>query len=156
MKEHHYKITTQWTGNEGTGTADYKTYSRNHRITGEGKTGPIEGSSDPAFRGNATRYNPEELLVSSLAACHMLWYLHLCATHGIIVVDYVDRATGTMEESADGSGRFREVTLHPTVTITDSAGTEKAMGLHAQAHRLCFIANSCNFPIKHEAEIRTA
>lgn len=156
MKEHQYKVTTQWTGNEGTGTADYKTYSRNHLITITGKASLIEGSSDPSFRGDATRYNPEELLVSSLSACHMLWYLHLCATNGIVVTDYVDQATGIMEETADSSGRFREVTLHPIVTITDAAKTEKAISLHTQANRLCFIANSCNFPVKHDPEIRIA
>lgn len=79
----------------------------------------------------------------------MLWYLRLCSDNGIIVTDYVDRATGTMEETADGSGRFKEVTLHPIVTITDKAGTDKARSLHQEASRMCFIANSCNFPIKH-------
>lgn len=154
MKEHHYKATTEWTRNEGAGAANSKKYSRNHMITVAGKSGPIEGSSDPAFGGDATRYNPEELLVSSISACHMLWYLRLCSDNGIIVTDYVDQATGTMEETADGSGRFKEVTLHPIVTITDEAGTDKARSLHQEANRMCFIANSCNFPVKHACEIR--
>ena len=46
----------------------------------------IAGSADPAFRGDRTRYNPEDLLVASLAACHMLWYLHLAADAGVVVV----------------------------------------------------------------------
>ncbi|GAB3223247.1 OsmC family protein [Spirosoma arcticum] len=154
MKQHRYRIKTKWTGNNGTGTADFKTYSRNHRLTGAGKAMPIEGSSDPSFRGDATRYNPEELFVSSLSACHMLWYLHLCAVNGIVVTDYADQATGVMEEATNGSGQFREVTLHPVVTITDERLTERANALHAEAHRMCFIANSCNFPIKHQPSIR--
>lgn len=154
MKEHSYQIKTEWIGNNGTGTADFKTYSRNHLLTGPGKAMPIEGSSDPSFRGDATQYNPEELFVSSLSACHMLWYLHLCAVNGIVVTDYADQATGVMEEATNGSGQFREVTLHPVVTITDERLTERANALHAEAHRMCFIANSCNFPIKHQPSIR--
>ena len=156
MRKHHYKTTTEWTGNQDTGTSDYRKYSRSHSIKAEGKSSEIEGSSDSSFRGDATRYNPEELLVSSLSACHMLWYLHLCAAHGIVVTDYVDEATGVMEETTDGSGRFREVTLHPIVTITEAVKKEQAHQLHQEASRMCFIANSCNFPIKHEAEVRTA
>ena len=156
MNEHRYQIKTEWTGNDGAGTADVKTYSRNHLLTGAGKATPVEGSSAPSFRGDATRYNPEELLVCSLSACHMLWYLHLCAINGIVVTDYVDQATGVMEENTDGSGRFREVTLHPLVTITDEQLAEKANALHAEASRMCFIANSCNFPVRHQPSVQVA
>lgn len=152
MKEHHYSIKTEWTGNLGGGTADFKTYSRNHVLSAVGKAAPISGSSDPSFRGDASRYNPEELLVSSLSACHMLWYLHLCAVNGVVVVDYLDQATGIMEERSDGSGRFLNVTLHPVVTVTDEQMTDKADALHADANRMCFIANSCNFPVTHQAQ----
>lgn len=149
MKEHHYKATITWVGNQGTGTSSYRAYSRNHDISIAGKL-TIPASSDPSFRGDAARYNPEELLVSSLSSCHMLWYLHLCSVNGVMVVDYKDEATGTMEETADGSGRFKEVTLHPIVTVADAAMTEKANALHAEANKMCFIANSCNFPIHHQ------
>lgn len=148
MKEHYYKATITWVGNQGTGTSNYRAYLRDHDISVEGKP-VIPASSDPSFRGDPSRYNPEELLVSSLSGCHMLWYLHLCSVNGIIVVDYKDEATGTMEETADGSGHFREVILHPTVTVTGAAMVAKANSLHQEASKLCFIANSCNFPIYH-------
>ncbi len=153
MKEHHYQIDLTWTGNEGKGTESYKAYSRNHLISAAGKSITIPGASDPSFLGDPTRYNPEELFVSSLSACHMLWYLHLCAVNKIVVTDYEDHATGTMIETTDGGGRFTEVTLHPKVTITDPTQKEKAHDLHHQANGLCFIANSCNFKVRHEPEI---
>lgn len=149
MKEHHYKATITWVGNQGTGTSNYRAYSRNHDISVEGKA-TIPASSDPSFRGEPTRYNPEELLVSSLSSCHMLWYLHLCSVNGVTVVDYRDEASGTMEETDNGSGRFKEVTLYPVVTVADSAMVEKANALHHEANQMCFIANSCNFPIHHQ------
>ena len=109
----------------------------------------IPASSDPAFRGNKTRYNPEELLVASLSSCHMLWYLHLCSEAGVVVTDYKDDATGLMEETANGGGHFTEVILKPVVTVTDSSMIEKANALHAKANELCFIANSVNFKVRH-------
>ncbi len=153
IRQYHYRIVTAWTGNQGTGTSGYRDYNRNHVITVENKA-DILGSSDPAFRGDPTRYNPEELLVSSISGCHMLWYLHLCAEAGVVVTDYVDHATGTMEETADGGGRFIEVTLHPMVTVTDVSMVEKAEALHSEVGRYCFIARSVNFPIAHEATIQ--
>ncbi|RKR08086.1 organic hydroperoxide reductase OsmC/OhrA [Maribacter vaceletii] len=153
MKKHHYNIKTVWTGNEGTGTKNYKTYNRNHSINGEGKYTEILGSSDPAFLGDKTRYNPEDLFLSSISSCHMLWYLHLCATNNIIITSYKDNATGCMEESPNGNGKFTSVTLNPLITITNSSDKEKAMALHEKANEMCFIANSCNFKIKHKATI---
>ena len=147
-KEHHYRIGVQWTGNTGSGTAGYKSYERSHRISVENKN-YIDASSDPGFRGDPTKYNPEELLVASLSSCHMLWYLHLCAEAGVIVVDYVDEAMGIMIETVDGGGKFKEVTLNPVVTVKDASMIEKANALHARANELCFIANSVNFPVIH-------
>jgi len=149
MKEHHYKATITWVGNQGTGTSNYRAYSRDHEIVANGKP-TILASSDPSFRGDSARYNPEELLVSSLSSCHLLWYLHLCSVNGVVVVDYKDEATGTMEETADGSGRFKEVILYPVVTVADTTMIEKANKLHHEANKMCFIANSCNFPIYHQ------
>ena len=151
MPSHYYKTSLTWTGNTGAGTQTYNSYSRNHATTVEGKP-TIPGSSDPSFRGDGTRYNPEELLVASLSSCHMLWFLHLCSTVGIIVTAYEDNATGTMEEDADGSGRFKEVVLHPVVTITDAARIPELEQLHHEAHQKCFIANSVNFLVRCEAE----
>lgn len=153
MKEHHYKIKVEWTGNVGNGTVNYKSYNRNHEISADGKYASINGSSDPAFLGDKTRYNPEDLFLSSLSACHMLWYLHLCSTHKIIVTSYSDSATGIMEESESGSGKFTAVTLKPKVKITDANLVAKAIELHAKANEMCFIASSCNFKIKHQPDI---
>ncbi|WP_276165607.1 OsmC family protein [Zobellia alginiliquefaciens] len=149
-KEHHYKANLKWTGNTGSGTTGYRDFERSYAISIENKP-DILGSSDPAFRGDATKYNPEELLVASLSSCHMLWYLHLCSEAGVIVVDYKDNATGTMIETADGGGRFSEVTLHPVVTVKVSEMVEKAQELHKKANTLCFIANSVSFVVKHKA-----
>jgi organic hydroperoxide reductase OsmC/OhrA len=152
-RTHIYKANITWKGNRGAGTSDYKSYDRDHDISMEGKPA-IPGSSDASFRGDKSRYSPEDLLVSSLAGCHMLWYLHLCAVNGVVVVDYTDNAEGNMVENNDGSGQFSLVTLRPRVTITESRMTEKAQSLHEDAHRMCFIARSVNFPVTHKPEVR--
>jgi organic hydroperoxide reductase OsmC/OhrA len=153
---HQYQIQTTWTGNTGQGTAGYRAYKRDHEIFVAGKSAPIPGSSDAAFRGDPTRYSPEELLVSTLSTCHMLWLLHLCADAGITVTAYTDQACGVMTEDTDGGGRFTEVTLHPMMTITDSSRVPEAIALHAKAHELCFIANSVNFPVRCPSPVVTA
>lgn len=150
MKAHNYKIKVEWTGNEGNGTLNYKSYNRNHDISANGKYGEIKGSSDPAFLGDKTKYNPEDLFLSSVSACHMLWYLHLCSVHKIVVTEYTDNATGIMEETENGSGKFTEVTLNPNVKITNANLIDKANELHSEANKMCFIANSCNFKIGHK------
>ena len=149
MKNHHYKIKIEWTGNEGKGTLNYKSFNRNHKIIADGKYGEINGSSDPSFLGDKTRYNPEDLFLSSLSSCHMLWYLHLCSVNKIIVTEYLDNATGIMEEIDNGNSKFTEVTLNPKVKITDGSMIEIANELHEKANKMCFIANSCNFKIRH-------
>ena len=146
-RSHNYEVRTTWTGNTGSGTANYRAYKRDHEISAEGKQAPIPGSSDPVFRGDPSRYNPEELLVGALSACHMLWMLHLCADAGITITSYTDLASGVMAEHPDGSGRFTEVTLHPVMTITDGSRIQEAEALHARAHGLCAMANSVNFPV---------
>ncbi|MEM8763770.1 MAG: OsmC family protein [Bacteroidota bacterium] len=150
MKEHHYNAEIKWVGNEGNGTSGYTAYNRNHTTTIQGKNHVIEGSSDPSFRGDKSRYNPEELFLSSIATCHMLWYLHLCSVHKVIVTAYEDRASATMQEDTKGSGKFTSVVLHPQVQVSDSAMLEMANALHEEANKMCFIANSCNFKIEHE------
>jgi len=151
MKEYQVKI--QWNGNIGAGTSSYRGYERSHSIQVQGKP-DIPGSSDPAFRGDITRYNPEELLVASLSSCHMLWYLHLCADAGVCVVAYADAALGSMKENADGSGAFVEVMLNPVVTVTEESMTIAALQLHEVAHERCFIANSVNFLVHHQPVIK--
>ena len=153
-REHHYAVTVTWTGNTGTGTSGYRDYERAHEISAEGKPG-IAASSDPVFRGDRTRWNPEELLVAALSGCHQLSYLHLCAVAGIVVVEYVDRAEGRMVETADGAGQFERVVLRPRVVIAPGSDSARALELHREAHARCFIARSVNFPVDHEAEIVT-
>jgi len=148
--DHSFNITTTWTGNDGQGTLDYRSYRRDHEMAAPGKSAPVLGSSDPAFRGDGTRYNPEELLIASLSACHMLWMLHLCANAGIVITKYTDDASGTMNLNEDGSGQFKRVVLRPHMTIADASQIAEATGLHAQAHHLCFIARSVNFPVDVE------
>jgi organic hydroperoxide reductase OsmC/OhrA len=150
VKTHRYETSVAWAAG-GEGTKSYRSYSRNFTIAAQGK-GDIAGSSDPAFRGDATRYNPEELLVASLSSCHMLWYLHLCSVSGITVLDYQDNATGTME-AGDSSGQFVKAELRPKITIARGGDSARARALHEEAHRLCFIARSVNFPVDVEAEI---
>ena len=151
-KEHSYKVSSVWSGNLGQGTNSYRGYSRDHEILADGKL-PILGSSDPAFRGDPKRYNPEELLVGALSACHMLWYLHLCSEANIIVIAYRDDAYGTMEETSDGSGRFLRVVLRPAVQLAPGSDMREAMELHEKAHKKCFIANSVNFPVLCEPSV---
>ncbi|WP_327681874.1 OsmC family protein [Kitasatospora sp. NBC_00458] len=151
---HTYTAEITWTGNQGTGTSDYRSYRRDHEVAAEGRPA-IPGSSDPAFRGDPTRWNPEQLLLASISQCHLLWYLHLCAVNGVVVTAYTDRPTGTMAETAEG-GRFTEAVLHPQVEVSDAGMTEKALALHADAHRACFIASSVNFPVRHEPVVAVA
>lgn len=153
-KQHHYTARTEWTGNLGEGTASYRGYSRDHEISAAEKA-PIAGSSDPAFRGDAARWNPEDLLVASLSSCHMLWYLHLCAEAQIVVLAYHDDAQGTMVEDA-GGGRFTEAVLRPVATLAAGADAARATALHEEAHRQCFIANSVNFPVRVEPAVLVA
>jgi organic hydroperoxide reductase OsmC/OhrA len=148
---HRYLERVEWIGNDGVGTAGYRAYRRDFVVRSQSKP-DLPGSSDPTFRGDAARYNPEELLVASLSSCHMLWYLHLCAVNNIVVESYVDEPEGTMEEGPGGEGHFTSVTLHPQVRIA-SGNRERAADLHAEAHAKCFIANSVNFPVTHEATI---
>lgn len=153
-KQHRYFTKTIWTGNRGEGTKTYRAYDRSYEIQIENKP-TIKGSSDPAFLGDPTCHNPEEQLVAALSSCHLLWYLHLCSTEGIVVTNYQDDASGIMEENEDGGGQFTEVTLRPEVTIEKKEKIELANSLHKKAHTLCFIARSVNFPIHCEPKIET-
>jgi organic hydroperoxide reductase OsmC/OhrA len=151
-KAHRYEVGVEWTGDKGQGTASYRAYERAHEISAAGKLA-IGGSSDPAFRGDGSRYNPEELLVAALSACHLLSYLHVCADAGVVVTRYADSAVGLMAETDEGGGHFTEVTLRPAVTITKESDAALAGELHEKAHHLCFIASSVNFPVRTEPTI---
>jgi organic hydroperoxide reductase OsmC/OhrA len=151
-RTHEYTAEIRWTGNRGSGTSGYRDYDRAHDVSAGGKP-VIPGSSDPAFRGDPGRWNPEELLVASLAQCHMLWFLHLAAANGIVVTDYVDRPEGTMLEQDDGAGQFTRVVLRPEVTITDPSLRNRSQLLHEEAHAKCYVARSVNFPVLQEPAV---
>ena len=148
---HHYHVEVSWTGNRGSGTDGYRNYGREHLIRIAGKP-DLDGSADPTFRGDATKHNPEDMLVTALSTCHMLSYLHMATVAGVVVVAYEDRAEGTMVTEGD-SGRFSEVVLHPTVTNRADSDPARALAAHESAHHACFIANSVNFPVRCEPQI---
>ena len=152
-RRHEYRVTNRWTGNLGSGTAGYGAYSRDHELIGAEKGAAIAGSSDRVFRGDPARYNPEELLVGALSACHMLWVLHLCADAGIVVTEYSDEAWGEMVEHGDGSGEFTRVVLCPRMRITDRARIAEAIAIHDRAHAVCCLARSVRFAVEHEVTI---
>lgn len=155
MKDlHEYRVGVEWTGNRGTGTSGYRAYGRELLIHAEGKA-PLEGSADPTFHGDRDRWNPEELLVTALAQCHMLSYLHMAVRAGVVVVAYSDAATGVMRQQGIG-GAFEEVILRPRVTVAASGMVDAARAAHADAFAACFIASSVNFPVRHEPEIVVA
>ncbi len=145
-KIHNYTLKIKWTGNKGVGTTQYDTYDRNFTISAKNKV-DILGSADAPFLGDITKYNPEDLLLASLSSCHMLWYFHLCADAGVIVIDYIDNPTGILIQNETGSGSFSEVTLNPIVKVKEISMIEKAIELHDKAHKCCFIANSVNFKV---------
>jgi len=152
--DHTYSTSVSWTGNRGSGTASYRGYGRDHDVSVEGKP-VLPGSADPVFRGDRDRWNPEELLVAALSQCHMLAYLHLCAVNGVVVQAYTDDATGTMRTSGE-AGEFVGVTLRPRVTVAEDAMVSRAVELHDDAHHVCFIARSVNFPVSHEPHVTAA
>ena len=154
-RTHRYDLAVSWTGNRGSGTSGYRDYGRDHVISADGRP-QIAGSSDPVFRGDKARWNPELELVAALSQCHMLSYFHVCATAGVVVTGYQDAPYGLMAETDDDGGHFTEVVLRPSVTVADAAMTEQAVKLHEDASRKCFIASSVNFPVRHEPTVTTA
>ena len=155
-REHQYRLGVQWTGNQGSGTSNYRAYGRDHVVSAEHKP-DLLGSSDPSFRGDVSRWSPEELLVVAVSQCHMLWYLHLCSTAGVVVTSYRDDPIGVMLEDdgngTAGGGQFVVITLRPTVTVAETTMCAAAEDLHDQVGAKCFIARSLNFPVRHQARI---
>ena len=150
--EHRYRVHSEWTGDRGTGTSGYRDYDRSVTISIDGQP-PLAASSDKPFRGDPAKWNPEDLLIAALSECHLLSYLHACVQAGVVVVAYTDEATGLMTEDGRGSGAFTEVVLHPRVVVAEASMIPAAQAAHAQANAWCFIANSVNFPVRHEAAV---
>ncbi|MDS1272539.1 OsmC family protein [Lipingzhangella sp. LS1_29] len=155
LRDHHYEVEVRWTGNTGTGTTSYRDFSRAYEMRAEGKP-VVAGSADPAFRGDAAQWNPEELLISALSACHMLWFLHRAAAAGVVVTEYRDAATGTMSLQRSGAGQMTEVVLRPAVTVREPAMVGRLAGLHEEANERCFVARSVSFPVRHEGTATVA
>ena len=152
LDEHRSALTVRWTGNLGEGTASYRGYSRDHDVEIPGLP-VLQGSADPTFHGDRTRYNPEQLLLAALSQCHMLSFLHVAVKHGVVVTGYEDRAEGLMRTNRDGSGQFESVTLRPRVTVAAPVADDVLAEVHAGANRVCFIARSVNFPVRHEPSV---
>ncbi|HWT34209.1 MAG TPA: OsmC family protein [Microbacterium sp.] len=155
LGEHEYSVRSEWTGNRGSGTSGYRDYDRLVTMSISGKP-DLLASADKPFRGDPSRWNPEDLLLAALSECHLLSYLHACVTAGVVVVSYDDEASGIMVEDGRGGGAFREVVLRPTVTVARESMTDAAQRAHHQAHEWCFIANSVNFPVRVDPEVRVA
>ena len=153
--QHNYKLGVKWTGNQGTETYNHKDFERSYTIQIENKA-DIFGSSDPEFRGDKTKHNPEELLLASVSSCHMLWYLYLCYEAQIMVTNYVDNATAILEETENGNGKFSSITLNPIITVTEESMVEQAIELHKKANEFCFVANSLNLKVDHQPVINVA
>lgn len=154
-RTHTYELNLIWTGNRGTGTSGYRAYGRGHEVTAPDRP-PLLGSADPTFRGEPDRWNPEQLLVAALSQCHLLAYLHVCVVAGVVVTEYGDEPRGVMAETDGGGGHFTEVVLRPRVVVASPDMVERATAAHRDAHRLCFIANSVNFPVRHEPVVVAA
>lgn len=155
LGEHDYRVRATWNGNRGTGTSGYRDYARDVTLEIDGKPA-LAASADKPFRGDPSRWNPEDLLVAALAECHLLSYLHACVTAGVVVVAYDDDASGRMVEDGRGGGAFAEVVLRPHVVVAEENMVEAAMAAHRQANEWCFIANSVNFPVRHEPTVVVA
>lgn len=148
--KHLFKAKLNWDSEEDLISSSGKKFTKNHSIFIEGKK-LLHVSAAKAFKGDPQLYNPEDLLLSSIVSCHMMSYLYVCAQKGIDIVSYQDQAEATLEVLENGSGRFIEVRLFPQVIIRNKEQITEAVLLHQKANKLCFIANSCNFPIVHQA-----
>lgn len=146
LRDHEYKLLITWTGNRGSGTMDYRSYKRDFTVDATDKP-QLKGTSGSAFNGDKSAYSPEDMLVAAVSSCHMLWYLHLCAEGGVVVIDYKDEAYGILHEENDGSGHFTKIVIRPEVTINDASNQEVAKSIHENAHKMCFIASSLKCPV---------
>ena len=132
---HAYPLTLTWTGN----TLD-SPYPRNATVTTEGKH-PLAVSSAPEYAGDAARWNPEDLLGSALATCHMLTFLALCAKAKVEVLGYEDHAESVLD-TVDKVTRITQVRLRPVIRVPQGTSQAKVVELFEKAHKYCFVANS--------------
>ena len=145
---HLFKVALNWIKKEPQTDSSTRIYTKSHHISIEGKP-DLEVSAAKAFKGDPNLYNPEDLLLSSLTSCHMMSYLYCCMQYKIEVISYQDHSEATLQVNPDGSGKIVKVDLFPEIIISNSSQIELALSLHKKANELCFIANSCNFPVYH-------
>ena len=150
--KHDFPSRVVWTGNRGSGTSAYEDYDRTWDMAVEGKE-VLHCSNDPLLGGDPSKYNPEDMLIAALSSCHMLWYLHLCSKAGVTVTSYEDFPVGIGESEPSGKGNFVEAVLNPKIIITADSDAEKAVSLHDEIHKYCFIARSVNFPVRYEIKV---
>ncbi|MEO0327140.1 MAG: OsmC family protein [Pseudomonadota bacterium] len=151
-KKHEFPSRIRWTGNQGMGTSSYTAYQRTWDMCLDGKE-VLSCSNDPMLGGDPSKYNPEDILIAALSSCHMLWYLHLCSQADVTVLAYEDNPVGIGNSEPSGKGHFVEAVLRPSITITPDSDREKAISLHDEIHKYCFIARSVNFPVRFEPEL---
>jgi organic hydroperoxide reductase OsmC/OhrA len=149
QQEHRFACRTVWRG-EMREPVDPKSWRRDHTIEMTGKP-DLQGSAGAAFFGDASRHNPEDLLVAALSSCHMLSFLSASARGRLRIVAYEDRAEAVLSPQG-GSFRFTEATLRPRITVAHEKDLPKAREMNELARKICFIANAVNFPVRDEPE----
>ena len=142
-----FPITLAWHGNTGDSA-----YTRNGEVSKPAGSAGIPVSSIPPFGGDGARWNPEDLLTSSLATCHMLTFLALAAKTQLEVRSYEDHAEATLD-TIDRISRVVEIALRPTITVAPGTDTAKVEELFQKAHKYCVIANSITAKVVMEPSV---
>ena len=143
MAEHHIHLA--W--DKGDAPFTYNDYPRNHALSFKNGQETVIASAAPAYKGDATKADPEDLLVASLSSCHMLSFLAIANKKKVTVTAYEDDAVGFLEND-NGTLWIARVILRPKVTCDADAGT--LAQIHHLAHEACFIANSVKTDVRVE------
>jgi len=146
---HKYRVSCHWSGTTANG---YEEYSRTHGATIDPISEGFTLSADPAFRGDPSLLNPEQLVVLAAASCQLLSFLSVAARARIEVMDYADVGEGTMDES-DPPVRISLIVLRPTIRVAAGTSEQRVMHLVEVAHRECFIANSLLTEVRVEPNV---
>jgi organic hydroperoxide reductase OsmC/OhrA len=146
---HHYRVTSRWSGSTGVG---YEAYDRTHSVSTTPVTESLTLSADPAFRGDPSKLDPEELFVIAASSCQLLSFLAVAARARVDVVEYEDYAEGRMPDDIRPV-RITEIMLRPRITVRGSVTEDRVRHLCEVAHRECYIANSVTTEITIEPAI---
>ena len=144
-KNHQYTLRLHWTGGKAPRKERYYSIDFGDKLT-------IEGSADKPFLGDETKLNPEEMLLGALTSCHMMSFFYVCRHQKIEIESYEDNPVGELSLNNDGSGQFDKVILNPQVTFRCPVDEPELLELHRIAGKLCFIANSLNFPVEYNPQ----